>query len=102
MVGLILLGSFIIFVSLLLNIQRDFYYEQVMREADRFSSSVISATNHSMLEDDRDATRSIIDKMGQQEGISTIRIYDHVFQSTVRSRLQSRQALRSLLCVPLG
>ncbi len=77
MVGLILLGSFIIFVSLLLNIQRDFYYEQVMREADRFSSSVISATNHSMLEDDRDATRSIIDKMGQQEGISTIRIYDH-------------------------
>lgn len=77
MVGLILLGSFIIFVFLLLNIQQDFYYGQVMREADRFSSSVINATNHSMLEDDRDATRNIIDNMGQQEGIWAIRIYDH-------------------------
>jgi PAS domain S-box-containing protein len=77
MVGTILLGSFIIFVFLLLNIQQDFYYGQVMREADRFSSSVINATNHSMLEDDRDATRNIIDNMGQQEGIWAIRIYDH-------------------------
>ncbi len=76
-VGLILLGSYVFFVYLVLDIQQDFYFEQMIREADRFSTAVINATNHSMLHDDPEATRSIISDMGKQEEISDIRIYDH-------------------------
>jgi len=76
-VGGILLCSYVIFVYLVLDIQQDFYFEQVIREADRFSAAVINATNHSMLQDDRQATRSIITNIGGQKEISDIRIYDH-------------------------
>ena len=76
-VGLILLGSYVFFVYLVLDIQQDFYFERMIREAERFSAAVINATNHSMLQDDREATRSIIADMGKQEEISDIRIYDH-------------------------
>jgi histidine kinase len=76
-VGLILLASYVFFVYLVLDIQQDFYFEQMIREAERFSTAVINATNHSMLQDDREATRSIIGDIGKQEEISDIRIYDH-------------------------
>jgi histidine kinase len=76
-VGGILLCSYVIFVYLVLNIQQDFYFEQVIREADRFSAAVIKATNHSMLQDDAPATRSIVSNIGRQKEISDIRIYDH-------------------------
>jgi PAS domain S-box-containing protein len=76
-VGLILLGSYVFFVYLVLDIQQDFYFKRMIREAERFSTAVINATNHSMLQDDSEATRSIIRDMGKQEDISDIRIYDH-------------------------
>jgi len=66
-----------VFVYLVLEIQQDFYVGRLMREAERFSSAVINATNHSMLRDDREATRSIIQDIGKQEETSDIRIYDH-------------------------
>lgn len=76
-VGLILLASYSAFVYVLLDLQQDFYLGQVIREAERFSKGVLNATNHSMLQDNREATRSIIRDMGKQEEISEIRIYDH-------------------------
>ena len=76
-VGLILLASHILFVYLVLEIQQDYYFGRLIREAERFSSAVINATNHSMLVDDTTATRSIIRNIGKQEGIADIRIYDH-------------------------
>ncbi len=76
-VGLILLSFYGVFVYLVLDIQQDFYFGRLIRESERFSSAVINATNHSMLRDDRDATRSIIADIGKQEEISDIRIYDH-------------------------
>jgi len=76
-VGLILLASYSSFVYLVIDIQRDFFFKRMIHEADRFSSAVINATNHSMLQDDRAATRSIIQDIGKQQSISNIRIYDH-------------------------
>jgi histidine kinase len=76
-VGLILLVSYVFFVYLVLDIQQDFYFEQIKKEAERFSAAVINATNHSMLQDDREATRSIIADIGKQKELSDIRIYDH-------------------------
>ena len=76
-VGLILLASYSFFVYLVIDIQREFFFERMIREADRFSAAVMNATNHSMLKDDRTATRSIIQDIGKQQEISDIRIYDH-------------------------
>ncbi|MEW6111251.1 MAG: PAS domain S-box protein [Thermodesulfobacteriota bacterium] len=76
-VGAILLVSYAGFVYLVLDIQQDFHFAQMLREADRLSAAVINATNHSMLGDDREATRSIIADIGKLEEISDIRIYDH-------------------------
>lgn len=76
-VGLILLASQIIFIYLVLDIQQDFYFERMIREAQRFSDAIMNATNHSMLQDHREATRSIIGDIGKQKEISDIRIYDH-------------------------
>ena len=76
-VGLILLASYSFFVYLVIDIQREFFFERMIREADRFSAAVMNATNHSMLKDDRAATRSIIQDIGKQQEISDIRIYDH-------------------------
>ena len=94
-VGLILLASHMFFVYLVLDIQQDFYFERMIREAERFSAAIINATNHSMLQDDREATRSIIGDMGKQEEISDIRIYDHEgvssFPISFRSRNQGGQ-----------
>ncbi len=76
-VGVILLVSYAVFIYLVLQIQEDFYFKRVIREADRFSVAIRNATNHSMLQDDSQATRSIISDMGKQGDISDIRIYDH-------------------------
>jgi PAS domain S-box-containing protein len=76
-VGMILLVSYVVFGHLLLNIHQEFYFAQTIREADRFSTAVVNATNHSMLQDDREATRSIVRDIGQQREISDIRVYDH-------------------------
>ncbi len=76
-VGVILLVSYAVFIYLVLKVQQDFYFKRVIREAERFSVAVRNATNHSMLQDDREATRSIIRDMGKQGDISDIRIYDH-------------------------
>lgn len=77
-VSLILLASYGAFVYIVLDIQQDFFFGRVIREADRFSSLVVKATKHSMLKDDPDATRSTVANLSNQQGISTIRIYDHV------------------------
>ena len=104
-VGLILLGSYMFFVYLVLDIQQDFYFEQIKKEAERFSAAVINATNHSMLQDDREATRNIIRDMGKQEEISDIRIYDHAgvikfssqsWKSEPRSTRKLRLALSAI------
>ncbi len=76
-VGAILLASYVIFIYLVLDLQQEFYFGQIIREAERFSAAVINATNHSMLLDDREATRNIITNMAKEQEISDIRIYDH-------------------------
>ncbi len=76
-VGLILLVSYIVFVALIFDVQRDFSIKRIIREASRLSSAVVNATDHSMLADDASATRSIVSNMSAQEEISSIRIYNH-------------------------
>lgn len=76
-VGGILGGSYAIFICLVLDIQQQLFFDLVVREADRFSSSVIKATRHSMLHDDPDATQSIVDNMSTQPAIYAIRVYNH-------------------------
>ena len=76
-VGAILLVSYVVFVYLVLKVQQDFYLKRMISEAERFSTAVQNATNHSMLQDDRRATRSIIRDMAKQGDLSDIRIYDH-------------------------
>ncbi|MCX5873378.1 MAG: hypothetical protein NTY51_09120, partial [Deltaproteobacteria bacterium] len=69
-VGLILLASYIVFVYLIVDVQQRFYFDQIIREADRFSSAVMNATYSSMLHDDREATKSFIHEIGSQEEVS--------------------------------
>lgn len=76
-VGLILLGSYVVFIYLVLDMYQEFYLRQVIREADRFSRSVIRATRYSMLNNDPEATKSIVKNLSAQEEISDIRIYNH-------------------------
>jgi PAS domain S-box-containing protein len=76
-VGLILLVSYAIFVALIFDVQRDFYFERIVREASRLSSAVVNATDHSMLADDAGATGSIVSNMANQKDISGIRIFNH-------------------------
>lgn len=76
-VGLILLISYVVFIYLVLEIQQELFFRQLIREADRFSSAVIKATKHSMLHDDPDATQSIVNNMSTEPEISDIRIYNH-------------------------
>ena len=76
-VGVILLVSYAVFIYLVLEIQEDFYFKRVIREAERFSVAIRNATNHSMLRDDREVTGKIVSDMGKQGEISDIRIYDH-------------------------
>lgn len=76
-VGLMLLASYALFIYLIVDIQQTFYFERMVREAERFSAAIMNATNHSMLRDDATATRSIIRDIGRQEELSAIRIYNH-------------------------
>lgn len=76
-VGAILLLSYLLFGYLVLSIYQEFYFTQTIQEADRLSSAVVNATNHSMLQDDREATGSIVRDIGQHKEISNIRVYDH-------------------------
>lgn len=69
--------SYVVFIYLVLDIYQDFYLRQVIREADRFSASVIRATRYSMLNNDPEATKSIVKNLSTQEEISDIRIYNH-------------------------
>lgn len=76
-VGLILLGSYLVFLYLVVEFQKDFFFAQMLREAETFSTAVLNATNHSMLKDDREATANIVRDLSMQEDLSQIRIYDH-------------------------
>ncbi|MBI5249299.1 MAG: PAS domain S-box protein [Desulfomonile tiedjei] len=76
-VGFIVLSTYILLIYFVLDIQQDFYFEQMIREAERFSTAVINATNHSMLQDDRETTLGIITNIGKLKEVSDIRIYDH-------------------------
>ena len=76
-VCLILLVSYVIFVYLLVGIQRSFSVDQLMKEADLFSKAVVNATNHSMLRDDTLATSNIVADVGKQDEIAYVRIFNH-------------------------
>lgn len=76
-VGGILLGSYVIFIYLVLDIQQKLFFDRLVREADRFSSSVIKATRYSMLHDDPEATQNIVSNMSTEAQIYAIRIYNH-------------------------
>ncbi len=76
-VGLILLASYLVFVYLVVGVQKRFFLAQAVREAKTFSTAVLNATNHSMLKDDREATANIVRDLSMRDPLSHIRIYDH-------------------------
>lgn len=76
-VGAILVASYLVFTYLIAQIQQDFFFTQMIREAKTFSTAVMNATNHSMLRDDRKATANIVEDLEHGHEISHIRIYNH-------------------------
>jgi PAS domain S-box-containing protein len=72
-----LMASYAVFIYLVINIQQTFYFQRMIREADRFSAAIMNATNHSMLNDDAAATGSIVSDIAKQDEISAIRIFNH-------------------------
>ncbi len=76
-VGLILFCSYVVFIYLIVDIQQEFYFSQLLRDASRFSSAVMNAIYNSMLHDDAKATMTFIGDISKQEEISSIRIYNH-------------------------
>lgn len=100
-VCLIVLISYVIFLYLLVEIQRSFLVDQLMKEAALFSKAVVNATNHSMLRDDTLATSSIVTDVGKQEEIAYVRIYNHdgiVKFSNHVSEIGDKADLNSRLC----
>lgn len=76
-VGLILFCTYGVFIYLVVDIQQNFYFSQLLREASRFSSAVMNAIYNSMLHDDAKATMTFIGEISKQEEISNVRIYNH-------------------------
>jgi histidine kinase len=76
-VGLITAISYSISLYLITGFQKEFFFEQMLREAQTFSSAVLNATNHSMLKADAVATANIVKDLSMREGLSYIRIYNH-------------------------
>ncbi|MFH0960829.1 MAG: ATP-binding protein [Pseudomonadota bacterium] len=76
-VGLILLASYVVFIYLIVDVQRRFYLDQIVREAARFSSAVLNSTYSNMLHDDPESTKAFLQDIGKQESVSDVRIYNH-------------------------
>ncbi len=76
-VALILLLSYVVFVYLVVDIQNRIFFKQAIKEAESFSTAVVNATKHSMLDDDSATTGTIVRNMATQHGINEIRIYSH-------------------------
>ena len=76
-VGVILLASYVVFIYLVVDIQQKFFFGQMIREAESFSTAVVNATKHSMLTDDPETTGTIVRNLAMQQGISEIQIYNH-------------------------
>ncbi len=76
-VGLMVVASYLVFLYLVIEYQRQFFFEQMIQEAETFSAAVLNATNHSMLKDDRESTSNIVRDLSMREDLSQIRIYDH-------------------------
>ena len=76
-VGLVLLASYVVFVYLIVDVQQRFYLDQIVREAGRFSSAVMSSTYSNMLHGDPEATKSFLKDIGKQKEVSDVRIYSH-------------------------
>lgn len=72
-----ILASYLVFLYLVVECHKEFFFEQMIREAETFSTAVLNATNHSMLKDDRESTSNIVRDLSMQEDLSQIRIYDH-------------------------
>lgn len=81
-VGLILLSSYVVFIYLIVDVQQEFHFSQLLREASRFSSAIMNAIYNSMLHDNPKATMEFITDLSNQHEISRIRIYNH--QGVVR------------------
>jgi len=75
-VGLITVISYSISLYLIMGLQKEFFFAQMLREARTFSTAVLHATNHSMLKDDSLATANIVRDLSMRENISHIRIYN--------------------------
>ncbi|MEJ2717287.1 MAG: hypothetical protein P8182_09135 [Deltaproteobacteria bacterium] len=76
-VGAILVASYLVFTYFIGEIQQEFFFSQMLREAKSFSTAVLNATHYSMLRDDRQATAKIVRDLGHGHEISHIRIYNH-------------------------
>ncbi|MGC8658343.1 MAG: ATP-binding protein [Desulfomonilaceae bacterium] len=76
-VGIILLASYVVYIYLLLDVQKKFYFDQIVRETARLSSAVVNSTFSNMLHDDPAATELFIKDIGRQKEFPGIRIYRH-------------------------
>ncbi len=76
-VGLILLVSYVVFTVLAIGVHKRFFLQQMISEAETLSQAVVNATNHSMLVNDQELTKTIVKDLGMPSEISGIRIYNH-------------------------
>ena len=76
-VGLIVAASYVVLIYFIVDFQKAFFTDQMIQEAQTFSTAVLHATDHSMLKDDRATTANIVADLSLREEHSHIRIYNH-------------------------
>lgn len=75
-VGLVTFAAMAIFAYHIIRTQRSELTDQVVEEAARFSETVKRSTKWSMLHYQPESIQAIIDTVGEQEGISKLRVFN--------------------------
>lgn len=75
--SLILLVTMIVFAYLCITSVEKMYLNEAIADADILSETIIRSVNYHMLEDDHERAYHMIEEISSQEGIETIRFFNH-------------------------
>lgn len=76
LVNLVLILTILLFAIYNINVQKRQRIEEVVRGANRISDTVRNTINFAIAKNDKETIQKIIEKVGKQEDIRKIRIYD--------------------------
>lgn len=75
--SLIIFVTMVIFAYLCITSVEKMYLNEAIADADTLSETIIRSLNYHMLDDDRERAYHMVEEIGGQEGIETIRFFNH-------------------------